>query len=45
VDGCSADAACTTALIDRLVNHSEVISIEGKSYQVGLIKPSQSRHR
>lgn len=24
--------ACTTALIDRLVHHSEIISIEGESY-------------
>lgn len=27
------NAACTTALIDRLVHHSEPISIEGKSYR------------
>lgn len=27
------NAACTTALIDRLVHHSEIISIEGKSYR------------
>ncbi len=27
------NAACTTALIDRLVLHSEVISIEGESYR------------
>ncbi len=26
-------AACTTALIDRLVHHSEIISIEGESYR------------
>jgi DNA replication protein DnaC len=24
------NAACTTALIDRLVHHSEIISIEGR---------------
>ncbi len=24
---------CTTALIDRLVHHSEIISIEGESYR------------
>ncbi len=27
------NAACTTALIDRLVHHSEIITIEGKSYR------------
>jgi DNA replication protein DnaC len=27
------NAACTTALIDRLVHHSEIISIEGESYR------------
>ena len=27
------NAACTTALIDRLVHHAEIISIEGKSYR------------
>jgi DNA replication protein DnaC len=27
------NAACTTALIDRLVHHSEIVSIEGKSYR------------
>jgi DNA replication protein DnaC len=27
------NAACTTALIDRLVHHSEIIKIEGKSYR------------
>lgn len=27
------NAACTTALIDRLVHHSQIISIEGKSYR------------
>ena len=27
------NAACTTALIDRLVHHSEIISIEGASYR------------
>ncbi len=27
------NAACTTALIDRLVHHSEILSIEGKSYR------------
>jgi hypothetical protein len=26
-------ATCTTALIDRLVHHSEIISIEGESYR------------
>jgi hypothetical protein len=28
-----SNAACTTALIDRLVHHSEIISIEGESYR------------
>ena len=27
------NAACTTALIDRLVHHSEIISVEGESYR------------
>ncbi|HZZ83106.1 MAG TPA: IS21-like element helper ATPase IstB [Anaeromyxobacteraceae bacterium] len=27
------NAACTTALIDRLVHHAEIITIEGKSYR------------
>jgi DNA replication protein DnaC len=27
------NAACTTALIDRLVHHSEILTIEGKSYR------------
>ncbi|HEX5629948.1 MAG TPA: IS21-like element helper ATPase IstB [Usitatibacteraceae bacterium] len=27
------NAACTTALIDRLIHHSEIISIEGESYR------------
>jgi len=27
------NAACTTALIDRLVHHSEIITFEGKSYR------------
>jgi DNA replication protein DnaC len=27
------NAACTTALIDRLVHHAEIISIEGQSYR------------
>jgi DNA replication protein DnaC len=27
------NAACTTALIDRLVHHAEIISIEGESYR------------
>ncbi len=27
------NAACTTALIDRLVHHTEIITIEGKSYR------------
>ncbi len=27
------NAACTTALIDRLAHHSEIISIEGESYR------------
>jgi DNA replication protein DnaC len=27
------NAACTTALIDRLVHRSEIISIEGESYR------------
>jgi DNA replication protein DnaC len=26
-------AACTTALIDRVVHHSEIIAIEGDSYR------------
>ena len=27
------DAACATALIDRVVHHAEVIAIEGKSFR------------
>jgi DNA replication protein DnaC len=27
------NAACTTALIDRVVHHSEIIAIEGDSYR------------
>jgi len=29
----SPNAACATALIDRIVHHAEVITIEGKSYR------------
>jgi DNA replication protein DnaC len=27
------NAACTTALIDRVVHHAEIIAIEGESYR------------
>ncbi len=27
------NAACTTALIDRIVHHADVISVEGSSYR------------
>ncbi len=27
------NAACTTALIDRVVHHAEIIAIEGDSYR------------
>jgi DNA replication protein DnaC len=27
------NAACATALLDRIVHHAEVIAIEGKSYR------------
>ena len=28
------NAACTTALIDRIVHHSDIVAIEGKSYRL-----------
>ena len=34
------NAACVVSLIDRLVHHSEVIAIEGKSYRM---KEAQER--
>jgi DNA replication protein DnaC len=42
------NAACTTALIDRVVHHAEIIAIEGDSYrkreaQVAINKPKPSR--
>ena len=41
------NAACTTALIDRLVHHSEIISIEGESYRKreATQAHSERRHR
>jgi len=39
------NAACTTALIDRLVHHSEIISIEGKSYRAGEAEEKKPRGR
>lgn len=42
------NAACTTALIDRVVHHAEIIAIEGDSYrkreaQAAINKPKPSR--
>ncbi len=41
-------AACTTALIDRLIHHSEIISIESKSYrarEAEVAKPSRRKSK
>lgn len=37
------NAACTTALIDRLVHHADIISIEGKSYRAREAEDSKPR--
>jgi DNA replication protein DnaC len=42
------NAACTTALIDRVVHHAEIIAIEGDSYrkreaQAAINTPKASR--
>ena len=39
------NAACTTALIDRLVHHSEIISMEGKSYRAREAEEKPARRR
>lgn len=39
------NAACTTALIDRLVHHSEIISIEGESYRKREAEQARSSRR
>jgi DNA replication protein DnaC len=42
------NAASTTALIDRLVHHSEIISIEGESYrrrEAEIAKDATETHR
>ena len=39
------NAACTTALIDRLVHHSEIITIEGKSYRAREAEEKPTRRK
>ena len=38
-------AACTTALIDRVVHHADVIAIEGKSYRLREAKQAKPEHK
>ena len=38
-------AACTTALIDRIVHHAEIITLEGNSYRVREAKVTKPRKR
>ena len=37
------NAACVVSLVDRLVHHSEILSIEGESYRLKEAKEHQQR--
>lgn len=39
------NAACVVSLIDRLIHHSEIISIEGKSYRMKEAKEQSSKRQ
>ena len=39
------NATCATALIDRVVHHAEIISIEGESYRLRKAKEAAERRR
>ena len=39
------NAACTTALIDRIVHHSDIIAIEGKSYRLREAEEAKAARR
>jgi DNA replication protein DnaC len=39
------NAACTTALIDRVVHHAEIIAIEGESYRRREAESAKSSRR
>ena len=39
------NAACATALIDRLIHHAEIIAIEGDSYRLREAELTQKKRR
>ena len=39
------NAACATALIERLTHHAEIISIEGESYRVREAEQTRKERR